>query len=214
MATVVWRLRRAQWNTGSITHIHPASPARVHLLKNWGEKNEKRKDARALSLSLGLNHACHELLRFRRLHVSGPRHTVGLCAGGCCSSRLRLSVFLSGSKLRRFLLEKKKERDLRPQLVRNLSFTPRDPSHTDLSPSPLSSSGWTEEVKLTLRCSPGRGRGGSAAAAVRGAEGARTYSRTQTRTHSLQGPFEQLCLLHVGFLFLLKENSAGAEMKN
>lgn len=114
MATVVWRLRRAQWNTGSITHIHPASPARVHLLKNWGEKNEKRKDARALSLSLslGLNHACHELLRFRRLHVSGPRHTVGLCAGGCCSSRLRLSVFLSGSKLRRFLLEKKKEREI------------------------------------------------------------------------------------------------------
>lgn len=59
-----------------------------------------------------------------------------------------------------------------------------------------------------------KGGGGSAAAAVRGAEGARTHARTQTRTHSLQGPFEQLCLLHVGFLFLLKENSAGAEMKN
>lgn len=136
MATVVWRLRRAPWNTGSITHIHPASPARVHLLKNWEKKYKKKGRTHALSLSgaqlcVSRTAQISEAPRFR-----SPSHC-GTLRGGVLllpPPSLRLSERLEAPQIS---AGKKKEREMcRPQLVRNLSFTPRDPSHTDPSPPP------------------------------------------------------------------------------
>lgn len=131
-----------------------------------------------------------------------PSHSRTL-SGGCCSSRLCHSAFPSGTTLRRSthgrFLQKKREREKSAghNWLRNLFYTPRDPSHTDPS-----SSGWTEEVYShsdgRLRAQSGDGEevrsNPGSAAAVRGAEGA--------RTHGLQGRFLTTLQLNIVFLML------------
>lgn len=156
--TVGWELGCApwpQWNTRSITHIHPASPALINLLKT-GKK--ERTHARSLPLSLltrRLNHACHELLVLRRLPVSSPHHTlrlkaVGVAPPACVILSLRAARSSADPGSEDFSRKKNKKQ----RREKNLSATTdcvTSPSHPVTPPTrtPPPSSGWTEEVTHT-----------------------------------------------------------------
>lgn len=108
MATVGWRLRCVpypQWNTCSITHIHPASPALINSLKN-------RKKGRTHALAPSPDAEAQPCVS-RTAHITeaprfkSPSHSQTL-SGGCCSSRLCHSARRSADPSKEDFSRKKK----------------------------------------------------------------------------------------------------------